>query len=151
MNYFKSLKMANSKQLKIFALNVNSIATCNRRLLLTEFIGNTGGDIYLISETKLGNENHFGFLNYNVFRCDRKKGAGGVAILFKNKFKFKNTKKHTGTIECISVDLLIDNVWINFISSYFNNSIKENDLIKIIKQNKPFLMGGDMNSRHICR
>lgn len=148
MNSCKSSKMANQISTKIFSLNVNSIASYNRRLLLSEYIKHTNGDIYFISETKLCEKIHINFPNFNTLRFDNVAGSGGVAILFKKNFKFRNVKKFPGTSWCISVEIFICNKWIRFISAYFNGKIIDKNLKKICNGNTPFLIGGDLNARH---
>lgn len=142
--------MDNFSRLKIFAINVNSIVTSNRKLMFIEYMKRTGGDIYMVSETKLGNASRFNLLNFNILRSDRSIGAGGVALIFKKDIRFRNVKKPNTTIESVSAELLIDNKWICFISSYFGNSIIDEDIKKIINIKTPFLLGGDLNSRHVC-
>lgn len=136
-------------ELKIFALNVNSICNFHRKNLLYDFMSKNETDILMLSETKLGNFNTFGLNGFNIFRNDRSAGAGGVAIIFRNNFKFKNIKKWNYPTEAISVDLLINNIWIRFISAYFNNISDIHNIRSIFEHNVPFIVGGDLNARNI--
>lgn len=66
---------------KIISLNVDSAVHLGRRVLLESFIKETMGDIVLLQETKLDETIKIHYDNYNIFRCDIRRGWGGVALL----------------------------------------------------------------------
>lgn len=136
--------------IKIIALNVNSLNRCVRRRMFIDFISENDADIYLLSETKFGHNNNFSLNGYKIFRNDRKIGAGGVAIVFKNQFKFKNILTYNYPMEGISIDFFIDDRWIRIFSIYFITI----DPFKFQKQylsncKCQFVIGGDFNARNV--
>ena len=82
----------NIKELKIIALNVNSIIRHTRRANLKEFIGKTNPDILLLNETKLNKNYKVAFDGYNMARNDRPadQRGGGTATLIKKAFQIPN-------------------------------------------------------------
>ena len=79
------------KDLKIIALNVNSIVRHTRRANLKEFMEKTNPDILLINETKLNKKYRIAFEGYNMARNDRPddRRGGGPAILMKEAIKYE--------------------------------------------------------------
>lgn len=73
-------------ELKIIALNVNSIIRNKRKINLKLFIEKKNPDILLLSETKLNAQHKIQFIGYNTIRTDRpnSKQGGGTAIIIKN-------------------------------------------------------------------
>ena len=61
----------NCINLKIAAINVNSIVSNHKRFELLEFTTKFSHDIILISETKLNNKHKLGFEFFNLIRTDR--------------------------------------------------------------------------------
>lgn len=78
-------------QIKIAAINVNSLITNYRRFELLHFAQLHNLDIILISETKLNSKYRLQFKEYNIIRTERLNATrgGGTAILMKNKFQYK--------------------------------------------------------------
>lgn len=75
--------------IKIGALNVNSIVAMHRRHCLQKFIDTHKMDILLISETKLKKIHKPEFQGYSFIRTDRPdKGGGGTAILVSDSIQF---------------------------------------------------------------
>lgn len=138
-------------KLKIFSLNVNSLVAYNRKMLFHEYVKTTNGDIFMISETKFNINSSYELVNFNVLRSDKRLGCGGVALIFKKTIKFRNVKKNNinSTIGFVSAELFVGGKWLRFISTYFEKSINEIDLKKITNSKLPFLIGGDMNARHV--
>lgn len=78
-------------QLKIAAINVNSIIANYRRYELLVFTEQYIHDIILLSETKLNNKYKLIINNYDVVRTDRPKSTqgGGTAILIKKRIHYE--------------------------------------------------------------
>lgn len=79
------------KNLKIIALNVNSLIKHTRRANLKDFIGSTNPDLLLLSETKLNPKLRISFDGFNIARNDRpsNRRGGGTAILIKDGIKYE--------------------------------------------------------------
>lgn len=75
------------KELKCFAINVNSIITNQRRAALLNFIEKHNPDCLFLSETKLSKAHKPFFENYIMYRDDRSAMAGGTAILIKKNMQ----------------------------------------------------------------
>lgn len=80
-----------SYNLKIAAINVNSIITLNKRYDLLNFISNLKLDILLITETKLNSKHKLQFTDYHIIRNDRPGSlkGGGTAIIINKNIKFE--------------------------------------------------------------
>lgn len=75
----------------ITTLNVNSIRSRSRCILLNNFIIEHNPDILLLSETHLKPTMRTSFKGYTMLKGDRLSGnGGGPAILFKQCIPFKN-------------------------------------------------------------
>lgn len=83
-------------EIKIAAINVNSIIANYRRLELLEFINKYNHDIILLSETKLNNKYKLLFTDYNIIRTDRPNSiqGGGTAIVIKKTYHTKQYITH---------------------------------------------------------
>lgn len=72
--------------LKIIALNVNSIVSVSRRLNLLKFMEQHQPDILMLSETKINRHHQITFKNYKIIRQDRPnshQGGGTVSETLK--------------------------------------------------------------------
>ena len=80
----------NCINLKIVAININSIVSNHKRFELLEFTNKFSHDIILISETKLNVKHKLEFELFNLIRTDRPGSAqgGGTTILINWKLKY---------------------------------------------------------------
>lgn len=79
-----------TNQIKIAAINVNSIVAHHRRLELNQFIAEHNHDILLLSETKLNTIHKISFRDYDIIRNDRPNAiqGGGTAIVIKRSIPY---------------------------------------------------------------
>ena len=79
-----------SSQIKIAAINVNSIVAHQRRLELSQFIAEHNHDILLLSETKLNGTHKISLQDYDIIRNDRPYAVkgGGTAIVIKRSIPY---------------------------------------------------------------
>lgn len=137
---------------RITALNVNSITTAARKILLLDFINENNPDILLLSETHLKENRQFKISNYNIIRGDRiNNNGGGTAIIFKNGLQFKNFRHEINdTFEAVLVDSCLNSSWVTIISFY--GLPKPSIHLELISNffenlNNNFICGGDFNAR----
>lgn len=144
------------KNLKVIALNVNSIIKITRRHNLNNFIKKNHPDFMLISETKL-NENHkVSFSNYNVYRNDRLiDSGGGTAIICKNVYKVEQMPHDNNikSLEYTMVKVFLSNNELFYVISVYRSQTKQLntcDLEVLISKcgHSKFIIGGDFNSKH---
>lgn len=77
-------------QMKIIALNVNSLVSLSKRSELSIFLNRHNPLALLLSETKLNKKHKIIFNGYNIIRTDRGLGSGGgTAIVLKNNIKYE--------------------------------------------------------------
>lgn len=142
--------------LKIIALNVNSLIKITRRHNLNVFLKENKPDFMLISETKLKHQHKLSIENYEVHRNDRITDlGGGTAILCKNTYK----------TEQIICDIVTTSFEYTMVRVYLNNNetlhviaiykppsqqINSRELKTIIQKcgHSQFIMGGDFNAKH---
>lgn len=135
---------------KIISLNVDSVVRANRKTLLKEFIDETTGDIILLQETKLDNTLKLQIHNYNVFRCDIKRGWGGVALIVKNHIPVRNVFCIRTPFHAIFIECKIKDTWQRFCSCYIPHKITDISLNfnNFFAKYPDTIFGGDFNSRH---
>lgn len=155
----------NNKQIKIIAINVNSVISNEKRNYLLEFTNLHKPDIILLSETKLNNRHRLEFENYSMIRTNRphSKQGGGTAILIRREISYKHIKlldNKLDTIESTIISLKLKNNRKLYIASIYasNNThtkkIKEDiELIfkelKLHKEENLYILAGDWNARSL--
>lgn len=146
----------NAYQLKIIALNVNSLIKITRRHNLDAFLNENKPDFLLISETKLKSIHKLALSNYEIHRTDRLNDAGGgTAVLFKNSYK---TEQIMCDLNISSFEYTMTQVFLNNNESIFiiaiykppSQQLNVRELDKLIKEcgNSKFVIGGDFNAKH---
>lgn len=136
--------------LKIIQWNIRSF-NANRGNLIS-LIRKYDPDIVLLNET-WSKPNHVTHVkNYNIIRCDREDGYGGVATMIKSSIKFQIIKNDinysTMDTQCIIIKLNT----LNIINCYSNPNARrfEQDLTKIFSSIQgPMILMGDLNAHHI--
>lgn len=149
--------MHNNKKLKIIEVNLNSLVSLHRRHNLELFLKEHKPDILLVCETKLNSTHKVIFKNYTFIRNDRRNSmGGGTGILIKNEINFNklNCDIDTGKLEYTAISIKLSNTKnINIFSVYNppNETLNPHHLNNIIKisKNTEFILGGDLNCRHI--
>ena len=135
-------------------LNIRSFN--NKKAEILNIIEEFKIDIFLIQETWLKDNNFNSIKNFHMVNKNRNTGFGGVAILLKNKIKYKIINSiNIDPIEYIGVEISIKNKTFVIFSVYIppevpSNIIKEKlDLLQpIITNFKNVIFCGDMNIRH---
>lgn len=152
--------------IKIIALNVNSIVANNRRVNLTEFLKNQNPDITLLGETKSNKRHVLNFENYQIERSDRETSmaaSGGTAIIIKNEYKYERIQIKNmfqfKNVEATIVKLKMGNENLYIISIYaapksrgdenYDTELREIfEKLELLDPNNYYVIAGDMNGRH---
>ena len=87
------INMNNEQNLKIIAINVNSIISYARRASLVSFLEEHNPDIVLLNETKLNSKHKLCFENYNLVRKDRLNSLQGPPPLVVRPYSYKKISK----------------------------------------------------------
>lgn len=135
----------------VIALNVNSICTTKRKLLLNNFVKNNAADIFLFGETRLTKSSRFRHSGYKFIHNGNNKNSGGTAILINNNIRTKNiATRNDSDIEFTAVDALIGEKWCRIISVYVHCQSLKNDsqFEPNFTSNLPTIIGGDFNARN---
>lgn len=135
---------------KIISLNTDSIVHNSRKILLNEFIKDSLGDIFLLQETKLDEKIKLHIENFNVFRCDIRRGWGGVALLVKHTIPVRNVCCIRTPFHVIFADCKINNVWQKICSCYIPHGVINihREFYEFFSKHPNTIFGGDFNSRH---
>ncbi|CAG5084925.1 Similar to RTase: Probable RNA-directed DNA polymerase from transposon BS (Drosophila melanogaster) [Cotesia congregata] len=154
----------NHNNLKIAAINVNSIGKLKRRCDLQMFIDRYEIDICLISETKLNEKHRVQLSNHQLVRTDRPNSTkgGGTAIAIHNKIKFlvihypnlSNNKVIEFTAIKIKSNSKTNLIIISIYAIQFTGYKFIQELKKLMKDfnldssNNYYIIAGDFNSRN---
>lgn len=150
--------------LRIAAININSICAQSRRLELLDFSNKQNLDAIFLSETKLNAKLRLSFANYHLIRNDRPnaKCSGDTAILIRKNLKFETVTlpqiSEFQIVECTILKLLtVHKKKLFLVSLYARNNnrtlfIKElNSLFTALHlehQGSYYIIAGDFNARH---
>ena len=156
--------MGVNTDLKLIAVNVNSIIANSKRYSLLKFIEEHTPDIVLLSETKLNHKHRITFEQYQCIRTDRPNSTqgGGTAILIKNEIAYKpitfTQLPNLNSLESTAIQLTFtNNTKLTIISVYaaghynisftteINHLFSQNN---ILADNSFFIIAGDLNARH---
>lgn len=115
-------------EVKLAAINVNSLISLNKRYDLLQFLNSNNVDIALISETKLSSKYKIEFSDFNIIRNDRNNNnaGGGTAILIKRHIQFETistpSSRNNQIVEyTIAKVKLKNNQYLFMISIHANN------------------------------
>lgn len=140
--------------LKILHWNANSI--WNKQTELELLLNEHNPDFISLNETKLSEIKAF-FVNKNsnynfIFKSRNQIEAngGGVAILIKKTFSYEEIIFDCDD-EILGIKVNIEKFKLSFISYYCapNKTLNINVLVKIINENKNYILCGDLNSKSI--
>lgn len=136
--------------IRVASLNVDSIVSFNRRRELNNILVNFNIDILMVQETKLDEKITFKIDGYNTLRNDNIRGKGGTAILVRDSFHIKNHTVFNNIFHANSIDIFINNQWINFSSAYFppGRRVDINLFDSFFQVHSLSFMGGDFNGRN---
>lgn len=132
----------------------NSRSVISNKGLLEKYIFDNKLNAVLLSETWLKKKNNINFTGFNIFRCDRDDGYGGVAILLRNNFTYVQTPNfyNINNLMCISISVKIcKSLKVNIYSIYAkpNLKISTREWVRFFDSlEKPFIVGGDFNCHH---
>lgn len=151
-------------ELKIIALNANSLVANHRRAELTNTLRKHKPHIMLISETKLNQRHHMSFEGYRMTRVDRLNAnqGGGTAIIIRENIPHNPIAipryKDDNILKCTGIELQMTAPGkLYIISVYATYSNKQefidelNHLFNFLKLNDPnvyYIIAGDLNARH---
>lgn len=142
--------------IKVIALNVNSLIKTSRRHNLNEFISKNKPDFMLISETKLKHKHKLVFPRYDVYRNDRTTDmGGGTAIICKNIYKADQITCDMAitSFEYTMLQISLNNNDSIFVIAIYKpptqqiNILELNTLIRMCGHSQ-FIIGGDFNAKH---
>lgn len=138
-------------QCQLRILSWNSRALSCKTQELANFLNKNPHDILLISETHLKQEINFSFLNYKVYRVDRR--WGGVAILIKPHIPHSGLKiisYNFGEAMSIIIDDPIQpfRICVVYISPAANRNQSKKFFNEILSIPGSILTSGDFNMKH---
>ncbi|XP_015437834.1 PREDICTED: uncharacterized protein LOC107192981 [Dufourea novaeangliae] len=155
-----------NNEIKVAAINVNSIISNSRRLDLLKFLQEYSHDALLISETKLNARYKISFKNYHVLRTDRPnaKQGGGTAIIIKRNIPFERISYPTSMVneilEYTIIKIILSNSGNLFLVSIYakfdNRKLFSKELFNLFSNlrlqddNNYFIIAGDINARRIA-
>lgn len=144
------MDQTNQNKLRILQWNCKS-AVSNRENLENLLIANNI-NLAFLSETRFKLHKYIGFPSFNVFRLDNPDGSGGVAILLKIMYRFREIDLGIFPgISYIGVQILANNFSITVVSLYIKpkTKITYNEWNRFFSSiPKPFVVGGDFNAHH---
>ena len=151
------------KQIRVAAINANSLVANYRRLELLQFLKDYNHDVIFVSETKLNHSHKFTLRDYNIIRNDRLNAiqGGGTAIVIRNDIQYEEcflpstTPNEILEYSVIKIPFTGGNTLI-LISVYAKNDnrrlfVDELDKLfinlKLFGNNTYYIIAGDLNAR----
>lgn len=127
----KHIRNNNRKECIIASLNINSLP--NKFEEIKEWLGSNLFDILAIQETKIDStfpNSQFNVEGYKLFRRDRAKGGGGIAVFVRDNISAIR-KRHTSTsVELLLFDMCLGQRRFTLISAYKPPSIDNSTFTK---------------------
>lgn len=105
-------------ELKIIAINVNSLVSLAKRHIFHHFLLQHKPDLVLISETRLRKHHRVFLENYNFIRNDRETAGGGTAIAVRNGIIYSECTVSSEHFESTAINVTTDTGTIVFESIY---------------------------------
>lgn len=135
---------------KVISINANSLVHANRRRLFLDFVSVTDGDIYCVQETCLDTNIRLHVDGFNLFRCDVRRGWGGVSLLVRSNIPVRGVTCSRAPIHFVSVECFVGGAWVRFASCYVPHRIVDiGDAFRsFLRVHCGSVIGGDFNSRH---
>lgn len=140
-----------SRDLRVIALNVNSIVSSKKRMKLEYFLQSWSPDVVLLSETKLNLKNRDRFPSYLMYRNDRlTNSGGGTAIQIKNTVKHEvlNTPSLRNA-EASIIKVPLKGSSVSIVSFYNPKKLLRDDLDKLVRMGQNIFLAGDFNAKHV--
>lgn len=143
-----SISFAVKNNLKVGHWNCNSID--KKVLILNKFIKENDFDIFCLNETKLNGGKKLEINGYKVIRKDRNRRGGGVAILIKEHFKYKELKEFENfNLELICVQVQLVKTTVHLICLYnppnSQNNFLTSEFFAKISKLRQLIFLGDFN------
>ena len=151
------------KQIRIAAINVNSLIANHRRFELVHFANEYNHDVIFLSETKLNSSHVVSFKDYNIIRRDRPHAVqgGGTAILIERGLPFEiidyPSSSTNEILEYAIIKVSIsNNVNLFLVSIYARNDNRNlfiNEInvlfqsLRLNEDNNFYIIAGDLNAR----
>lgn len=147
-----SITIRKPQSLKIAFWNANSLVHKKHKVEL--FLAERNLDILLASETFLRPGHRFRIPNHNVYRRDRENGpGGGTGVIIKNNILHHElTEPDLDQAEANGIKItLANNTDLNIFSFYSPGArrLMEVDLDTITSTEKPCIVAGDFNAKHL--
>lgn len=129
----------------------NARSLFDKKEELLSFVSVNNVDCFIICETWLKENQNFSMPGFIISRFDRPSRGGGVLIAIKKNFFIKNLDLKSDKIECIGLQILVNNKSISIASVYLppGGAIYSADMDDLFNQiPKPRLIGGDFNAHN---
>ena len=130
----------------------NADGVRGKRLELEHFLGQHGVDICLLSETFLKPGQAFRLANYVCHRTDRPTAGGGTAILVRRGIKHHSVPvPGLAQLEATAIQTELAGRPVKILAVYLSPSrpLIRVDLDACLAGGLPFLMAGDLNTKHV--
>lgn len=139
-------------KLKCLHWNAQGLACYSKRIQLLKFAKDFDADVILLNETFFNEHHKFLISGYNIYRDDRVRHGGGIAIAIKSSIKHKKLAKiRTREIENLRIEISIQHKNITLISAYNPPSSIQHfrhDLDKLVNISGEYFIFGDFNAKH---
>lgn len=133
----QQLRKKKRKECMIAHLNINSLP--NKFDEIKEWLSSNIFDILSIQETKIDQtfpDSQFTVKGYNLFRCDRKKGGGGILVFVRDSIITVHKKTKSKSVEAIVLDISIGQTKFALIAAYkppsVENTIFTSDMFSLL-------------------
>lgn len=166
INTGQTIKTSNcSLNLKLIAINVNSIVSNQKRSSLMNIIKEQNPDVVFLSETKLKPKHIISFKDYNIVRNDRRdKNGGGTALVLRKGIKFNriNIQEHQEKpfLEHTIIKVKIKTNTYLYIIAVYAPCGNQKEFIKewtnifrklqLEQDSNLYIIAGDLNAKHTC-
>lgn len=144
------------KKFKILTLNCNSIRTLQRRAQFYQILDHSKPDFVLLQETALLAFHKVRHTHYKDYRTHSTNDKNGTAILYNNKYKTYRTDLNISLQHTAAVVELDNRKTMLLVSLYVPSDLQAtshkkilDDIRKITDRHDYWIVGGDMNARHI--
>lgn len=139
-------------ELKVLSWNCNGIE--QKIPELTAFVNENKIDIILLGETRISPKRKLTIPNYFTYRTDRPKttntpNAGGTAILIRKNISHQHIILQT-KMDSTTIQVKLNNKTAQISAAYKSPTaiLHASDLDTLTNHNGPFLIAGDLNSKH---
>lgn len=126
----------------------NARSIVNKTAELVDFIYTRNIGIASICETHLSPNCSFKINGYKIYRSDRNRFGGGVALIISDNINhYQVTTPSLNSAEAVAIKIIGFDEFV-FVSTYVPRKLLESDILSLCKLHKRVCIAGDINARH---